>query len=82
MDSKAALTKYERVSADTRGVTFLGRLGTYRYLDMDVTIAEALKKAGYATDPDYAAKIERIRQGEILKTQTTALKNGAKVPLT
>ena len=25
------------------GVTFLGRLGTYRYLDMDVAIAEALK---------------------------------------
>jgi UDP-galactopyranose mutase len=24
-------------------VTFLGRLGTYRYLDMDVTIAEALE---------------------------------------
>ena len=42
VDSKAALTKYERMAADTRGVTFLGRLGTYRYLDMDVTIAEAL----------------------------------------
>ena len=27
------------------GVTFLGRLGTYRYLDMDVTIHEALQTA-------------------------------------
>jgi UDP-galactopyranose mutase len=27
---------------EARGVTFLGRLGTYRYLDMDVTIKEAL----------------------------------------
>jgi len=27
------------------GVTFMGRLGTYRYLDMDVTIAEALETA-------------------------------------
>jgi UDP-galactopyranose mutase len=26
-------------------VTFVGRLGTYRYLDMDVTIAEALAAA-------------------------------------
>ena len=25
------------------GVSFLGRLGTYRYLDMDVTIHEALQ---------------------------------------
>ena len=28
-----------------RGVTFVGRLGTYRYLDMDVTIREALDTA-------------------------------------
>ena len=26
-------------------MTFVGRLGTYRYLDMDVTIAEALAAA-------------------------------------
>ena len=31
----------ERAGAET-GVTFVGRLGTYRYLDMDVTIREAL----------------------------------------
>ncbi|MBK5928020.1 UDP-galactopyranose mutase [Rhodobaculum claviforme] len=32
--------------ADTEvGVTFVGRLGTYRYLDMDVTIREALDTA-------------------------------------
>ena len=29
----------------THGVTFVGRLGTYRYLDMDVTIREALDTA-------------------------------------
>lgn len=44
--------------------------------------AEELQKAGYATDPNYAAKIERIRRGELIKTQTSALKNGQKVPLT
>ncbi|PYB27819.1 hypothetical protein DMW62_03225 [Serratia marcescens] len=26
-------------------ITFVGRLGTYRYLDMDVTIAEAMNAA-------------------------------------
>lgn len=31
------------------GVTFLGRLGTYRYLDMDVSIGEALDAADVAT---------------------------------
>ena len=27
------------------GVSFIGRLGTYRYLDMDVTIHEAMAAA-------------------------------------
>ena len=33
-----------------RGVTFVGRLGTYRYLDMDVTIREALNTARAFSD--------------------------------
>ena len=42
---KALLAHYvEKASAET-GVTFAGRLGTYRYLDMDVTIREALDTA-------------------------------------
>ena len=32
------------------GVSFIGRLGTYRYLDMDVTIHEALKAASEYLD--------------------------------
>ena len=28
-----------------KNITFVGRLGTYRYLDMDVTIKEALETA-------------------------------------
>ena len=36
-------------------MTFLGRLGTYRYLDMDVSIAEALKVG--------AAALDAFRQG-------------------
>lgn len=42
VDEKAMLNIYiEKAKTQTK-VSFLGRLGTYRYLDMDVTIAEAL----------------------------------------
>lgn len=36
------LDRYQRLASAEEHITFLGRLGTYRYLDMDVTIAEAL----------------------------------------
>jgi UDP-galactopyranose mutase len=39
---KALLGKYVALAEATSGVSFVGRLGTYRYLDMDVTIREAL----------------------------------------
>ena len=39
---KALLAEYEELARAEEGVSFLGRLGTYRYLDMDVTIREAL----------------------------------------
>ena len=42
---KALLQQYvEKANKETQ-VTFVGRLGTYRYLDMDVTIKEALETA-------------------------------------
>ncbi|OAP41105.1 UDP-galactopyranose mutase [Sinorhizobium glycinis] len=42
---KEQLAQYvERASLET-SITFVGRLGTYRYLDMDVTIREALDTA-------------------------------------
>lgn len=42
VDEKSLLSRYvERARGETN-VTFVGRLGTYRYLDMHVTIAEAL----------------------------------------
>lgn len=42
VEEQRLLSAYvERAEAET-GVTFVGRLGTYRYLDMDVTIREAL----------------------------------------
>jgi UDP-galactopyranose mutase len=42
---KALLEQYEALAAAEAKVTFVGRLGTYRYLDMDVTIREALDVA-------------------------------------
>ncbi|MCA0922790.1 UDP-galactopyranose mutase [Pseudooceanicola nanhaiensis] len=45
VDEKAMLADYVAKAEATAGVTFVGRLGTYRYLDMDVTIREALDTA-------------------------------------
>ena len=42
VDEKAMLTRYVDLAQAEPNVTFVGRLGTYRYLDMDVTIREAL----------------------------------------
>ena len=44
-NEEAMLKKYVDRATVTRGVTFVGRLGSYRYLDMDVTIGEALAAA-------------------------------------
>ncbi|WP_430241003.1 UDP-galactopyranose mutase [Neorhizobium sp. DAR64861/K0K2] len=41
-DEKALLERYVELARTQQNVTFVGRLGTYRYLDMDVTIREAL----------------------------------------
>lgn len=41
----ARMESYLARARGTAGVTFVGRLGTYRYLDMDVAIAEALTVA-------------------------------------
>lgn len=39
------LEQYVSLAETEDRITFVGRLGTYRYLDMDVTIAEAMKTA-------------------------------------
>jgi UDP-galactopyranose mutase len=45
VNEQAMLRRYVERARATSGVTFAGRLGTYRYIDMDVTIAEAMKAA-------------------------------------
>ncbi len=42
LNDKALLEAYEERSRAEKGVTFVGRLGTYQYLDMDITIGKAL----------------------------------------
>lgn len=42
VNDKFLLEKYIVLAENERNVTFAGRLGTYRYMDMDVTIKEAL----------------------------------------
>lgn len=42
VNEKEMLNVYIEKARSLTNVSFLGRLGTYRYLDMDVTIAEAL----------------------------------------
>ncbi len=42
---KEILARYQALAGQEKNVTFLGRLGTYRYLDMDLSIAEALAAA-------------------------------------
>lgn len=39
---KSMLARYMDLANKTRGVSFVGRLGTYRYLDMHVVIGESL----------------------------------------
>jgi UDP-galactopyranose mutase len=56
VEEKTLLADYlDRAEAED-GVTFVGRLGTYRYLDMDVTIREAIDSARA-----YLASLERQR---------------------
>jgi len=55
---KALLSDYVKLAEETQGVTFVGRLGTYRYLDMDVTIREALDTArGFVQCLDKGEKV-------------------------
>lgn len=49
MGEMSLLQKYLDEADQEKNITFVGRLGTYRYLDMDVTIAEALEVARHYT---------------------------------
>ena len=42
---KSQLSQYIELASRQKNITFVGRLGTYRYLDMHITIEEALTTA-------------------------------------
>jgi len=44
--------------------------------------ARELQRAGYATDPDYANKINRVRNSDLLQSQVSEIKNSGNRPLT
>ena len=45
VDDRTLLADYVALAKAEKGTSFVGRLGTYRYLDMDVCIGEALEVA-------------------------------------
>ena len=47
VNEKAMLCRYIAKAKEQKNISFLGRLGTYRYLDMDVTIKEALEASDF-----------------------------------
>ena len=62
---KEVLSSYIALARLEKNVTFLGRLGTYRYLDMDVTIAEGLSLAkNFINDYD-TAKLIKFSQAPV-----------------
>lgn len=44
-EDKVVAGQYASLAAQTPGITFIGRLGTYRYLDMDVVVGESMDMA-------------------------------------
>ncbi|HEY0387352.1 MAG TPA: UDP-galactopyranose mutase [Gaiellales bacterium] len=48
-ENRELYRRYQELAEETPGVTFLGRLGTYRYYNMDQVVAQALKVAARHT---------------------------------
>jgi UDP-galactopyranose mutase len=53
-DDKSMLQQYMSLAEKTKNVTFIGRLGTYRYLDMHVVIGESLDLSKACANSDVA----------------------------
>lgn len=54
-EDKALLEKYVELAHQEKNLTFIGRLGTYRYLDMHVVIGESLDLAKKCLESDKAS---------------------------
>ena len=60
LNEKALLLNYISMAKKEKNVSFLGRLGTYRYIDMDATISEALQAS--------IITLEKINKNETIPT--------------
>lgn len=83
---RAAFRAYDSVAeAFDDYVQFLQSSPRYEAVINSDTASEysrGLQDAGYATDPDYADKIERIRSGGLLNNTVSALQDSNELPLT
>ena len=82
---RASFRAYDSLSESYQDyVNFLQKNPRYQKV-VDASSAKdyavQLQKAGYATDPQYSEKIERIRQGELLNKVVSELKLSSKEPL-
>ena len=66
VDDRALLERYVDIAMKSSGVTFVGRLGTYRYLDMDVTIKEALETADALIQAFVSQKIPKVFYQQVI----------------
>jgi UDP-galactopyranose mutase len=69
-ENKELYGRYQKLAEQTPGVTFLGRLGTYRYYNMDQVVAQALKIAARHTAHRRGAAARGITQGNARSTRT------------
>lgn len=60
------LERYIDKAEQEKNITFIGRLGTYRYLDMDVTIAEAMNTANIY--------LQSIKENELMPAFTVKVR--------
>jgi UDP-galactopyranose mutase len=67
-ESEALYQRYEALATQTPGVTFVGRLGTYRYYNMDQVIGQALS---------LYAKIETQSRASMQQVATVAVSDHA-----
>lgn len=77
-NDKALLWQYAELANQQSQVTFVGRLGTYRYLDMHVCIGEALDTAARFVDHDLSQAFPAFsRPPEAPPLETTELESEA-----
>jgi UDP-galactopyranose mutase len=64
-NDKALLAKYVHLAREEKGVSFIGRLGTYRYLDMHVVIGESLDLSRHCSHEDNSSRWPHFSQNPL-----------------